>query len=239
MAGLLGPAAATARTSTNGASSPDAAATHALVLRRLGDAGEPTAVTEARRLVDEELATPGSVPSVLLDAAVDVAAVHGDKALYDKFLARGAAAVNPQERYRFLYALTEFTDPALIRRTFDYVVGPDVRSQDMKGLLAALLGNPAARDVTWDLLRERWTAVQQKAGEFVGDTVVIGALSSFCDTGHAREIEAFFAAHPVPDAERTLAQALERIHACATLSSAQTNGLATWVKARVAPGTVR
>jgi aminopeptidase N len=239
MAGLLGPAAATARTSTNGASSPDAAATHALVLRRLGDAGEPTAVREARRLVDEELATPGSVPSVLLDAAVDVAAVHGDKALYDKFLARGAAAVNPQERYRFLYALTEFTDPALIRRTFDYVVGPDVRSQDMKGLLAALLGNPAARDVTWDLLRERWTAVQQKAGEFVGDTVVIGALSSFCDTGHAREIEAFFAAHPVPDAERTLAQALERIHACATLSSAQTNGLATWVKARGAPGTVR
>jgi aminopeptidase N len=236
---LLAPATAAARAGTGGTLSPDAAATHALVLRRLGDAGDAQAVAEARRLVNEELATPGSVAAVLLDAAVEVAAAHGDAALYDRFLARGTAAVDPQERYRFLYALTGFTDPALVRRTFDYAVGPDVRSQDMKGLVASMLGNPAARDITWDLLRERWAAVQQKAGEFVGDTVVIGALSSFCDAEHAREIQAFFAAHPVPDAERTLAQAVERINACATLSSSQADDLARWVSARGAAGTGR
>jgi aminopeptidase N len=239
MAHLLGPAAAAARAATNGPANPDAAAAHALVLRGLGDAGEPQAVGEARRLVDEDLATPGSVPPVLLDAAVEVAAAHGDATLYDKFLARGTAAVNPQERYRFLYALTGFTDPALVRRTFDYVVGPDVRSQDTKGMLASLLANPAARDITWDLLRERWASVQQKAGEFVGDTVVIGALASFCDVGHAREIQSFFSAHPVPDAERTLAQAIERINACATLSSAQSSDVTRWVTARAAAGTGR
>jgi aminopeptidase N len=239
MARLLGPAAATARAETSSTPAPDAAATHAVVLRRLGNAGEAQALAEARHLVDEELATPGSVAPVLLDAAVDVAAAHGDAALYDKFLARGTAAVNPQERYRFLYALTEFTDPALVRRTFDYIVGPDVRSQDMKGLLASLFRNPAARDMTWDLLRERWDAVQQKAGEFVGDTVVIGALSSFCDSGHAREIQTFFAAHPVADAARTLAQAVERINACATLSSAQSTRLARWVATQGAAGPVR
>ncbi len=229
---LLGPTAAAARADTSTTPAADAAATHALVLRRLGNAGEPQALAEARRLVGEELATPGSVAPVLLDAAVDVAAAHGDASLYDKFLARGTAAVNPQERYRFLYALTKFTDPALIRRTFEYVAGPDVRSQDVKGLLASLLRNPAARDVTWDLLRERWAVVQQKAGEFVGDTVIVSALSSFCDEGHAREIGAFFAAHPVPDAERTLTQAVERINACATLSSAQSGDLARWLASR-------
>jgi len=141
--------------------------------------------------------------------------------LYEKYLTRSTSAVDPEDRYRFLYGLTSFTDPALIRRTMEYALGPDVRSQDTKVVIARLFGNEAARAIVWDMLRERWDAVQKKTGEFVGNTVIVNALSGFCDATRATEIKTFFAAHPVPDAERTLAQVLERVNACATLASAQ------------------
>jgi aminopeptidase N len=201
----------------------------AALLASLGRADDPGATAEARRLVDRELAAPKSVEATLLNVAVGVAASTGDAALYDKYLARSKAAVDPEDRYRFLYALTSFDDPALVKRTMDHALGPDVRSQDTKLVIASMLGNGPARNQVWDLLRERWPDVQKKTGEFVGNTVIVGALASFCDPGHADEIKAFFESHPVPDAARTLQQSLERINSCSALAAAQSAKLAAWL----------
>ena len=81
-------------------------------------------------------------------------------------------------------------------------------------------------------MRERWADIQKKTGEFVGNTIIVGALSSFCDAGTAAEIKTFFSTHKVPDAERTLQQSLERITACARTASVQGPKLAVWLKAR-------
>ena len=80
-------------------------------------------------------------------------------------------------------------------------------------------------------MRERWDEIQKKTGEFVGNTVIVGALSSFCDAGTAAEIKTFFTDHKVPDAERTLQQSLERINACARGVAVQGPKLAEWLKA--------
>ena len=77
-------------------------------------------------------------------ASIDRIAANGDAALYEKYLARSASAVDPADRYRFLFGLTSFTDPALVRRTMAYALGPEVRSQDTKLVIARLLGNGAA-----------------------------------------------------------------------------------------------
>ena len=160
-----------------------------------------------------------------------LAASDGDAALYDRYLARSKAAVNPEERYQFLYALTAFSNPELIRRTMALVVSPDVRSQDAKLVIANMLGNPGTREVAWTLVRERWTEIQKKTGEFVGNTVIVNALGSFCDAGKADEVEQFFATHKVADAERTLKQSVETIRSCARFAQAQAPKLAQWVKA--------
>jgi puromycin-sensitive aminopeptidase len=162
---------------------------------------------------------------------VAVAAANGDAALYEKYLARSKSAVDPEDRYRFLYGLTSFTDPGLIRRTMDYALGPEVRTQDAGLVIARLLGNEAARPLVWDMLRERWDAVQKKTMSFGGNADVVASLAGFCDAGRAAEIKTFFAAHPVPDAERTLSQALERVNACATLAAAQKPKLGAALKA--------
>jgi aminopeptidase N len=197
----------------------------------LGDtARDPEAIDAARRMVQSELDSPGSVDPTLLNAAVETATNGGDATLYDRYLARSKQSIDPEDHYRFLYALAGFSDPALVRRTMDLIVSPDVRSQDAAVFLSRLLSNSEARSVAWDLLRARWDDLQKKTGQVFGSPLLIGSLGGFCDTRKRSEIEQFFASHKVPEAERTLQQALERISMCADLAAAQSPKLAEWLK---------
>jgi aminopeptidase N len=216
---------------TPGASDNDETrALRASLVSALGEtAGDPAVIDQARSLVLQALARPGTIEPTLLNAVVRVAARHGDAALYGKYLERSQAATDPEEHYRYMNALAEFSDPALVRRTLDYIVGPDVRSQDAKLFIAALLGNPDAQKQAWPLLRERWALVQKKTGQFGGNTVVITALGTFCDTRTAAQVKQFFAIHKVPDAARTLQQSLERISECSTRAATQPARLTAWL----------
>jgi aminopeptidase N len=231
VAALMAPALEEVGVTGSAADSDEKKALRAALFDLLGGvAREPEVVAAARELVDGELEKPGSVESTLLSAAVELAALGGEPALYDRYLARSRAAADPEERYRYLYALTRFADPALVRRTMELALSPDVRAQDTKLVVAQMLTNLDSQHLAWDLVRQHWNELQKKTGEFVGNTVVVGALGSFCDARTATEIRTFFKAHQVPDAERTLQQALERIGACAQLSSSQGPRLAAWLK---------
>lgn len=229
---LLSPALADVGTMGRPGDTDDMRSLRATVVGAMAGLGHDAgALAAMREVVGKELDTPGSVEPTLLNVAVRLAASDGDAALYDRYLARSKAAVNPEERYQFLYALTSFGKPELVRRTMALVVSPDVRSQDAKLVIANMLGNPDTRELAWALLREQWTDVQKKTGEFVGNTVIVSALGSFCDAGKADEVEQFFATHQVPDAERTLKQSVETIRSCARFAQAQQPKLTEWVKA--------
>ena len=80
--------------------------------------------------------------------------------------------------------------------------------------------------------RKRWSELQKKTGEFVGNTVIVGALAAFCDATTAKEIRTFFEMNKVPDAERTLQQSLERIASCSQFVTAQRPKLDAWLASR-------
>jgi len=219
----------TARTSD----SDETKALRATLVRLIGGiARDPQAVGASRQLITQELDKPGSVEPTLLSVVVDLAAAGGDAALYDRYLARSKAATEPEERYQYLYALTSFADPALVRRTMDVALSADVRSQDAKYVIARMLANADSQRLAWQLTRERWPEIQKKTGEFVGNTVIVGALGSFCDAKVAGELKTFFTTNKVPDAERTLQQSLEQITTCATLAERQRPKLAEWLKGK-------
>ena len=60
--------------------------------------------------------------------------------------------------------------------------------------------------------------------------MIVGGLGTFCSTERAAEIRAFFAAHPMPEAARSLQQALERIETCAALRARQEGPLRRWLE---------
>jgi aminopeptidase N len=228
VAGLLTPALEDAGWTPAPGETDATKALRATVVRALGyTARDPKVLARARELVSRELTKPGSVDKTLLNVIVGLAALEGDAALYDRYLARAKAATDPEEKYRFLYGLAGFSDPALVRRSMDLILSPDVRSQDAKIFVGALLRAPDGRDLAWDLLRQRWDELQKK--DETGNAYIVAALSTFCDPAAAQEVRTFFATHKVPDAERTLAQTLERVESCGRFAAAQRPHFEEWL----------
>ncbi|MDA1184782.1 MAG: M1 family aminopeptidase [Acidobacteria bacterium] len=188
----------------------------------------------ARELATGYLADPSSLPGTLVSTVLRVAAAGGDAEFYDAYLAKlDGLAANPEEYYRFFAALASFGDPALVQRTLEFAVSPDVRSQDTATLIGGLLGRPASRDAAWAFVQDEWPTLTQRLGTFQGIPGIIRALGSFCSTEAAAQVAEFFRHNAVASAERTLRQALERMDNCAALVARQSSALTSWLTATV------
>jgi aminopeptidase N len=200
----------------------------------VGVTGDDAAVQRrARELAAQYIADPASLPGTLAPTILRVAAIAGDAALYEQYMAQlGTLASQPEEYYRFFGALAWFEDPALVERTLRFAVSDRVRTQDTGQLIAALLVRPASQQATWRFVKAQWPALTQKLGAFQGIPGIVGATGSFCSAEAAEEVRQFFAGNPVPAADRALRQALERIENCAALAARQSQALTAWLRAR-------
>jgi aminopeptidase N len=179
------------------------------------------------------MARPASLSPTLVAPVLKVAAAGGDAALYDQFVGRmTASSAAPEEYYRYFNSLALFRDPALITRTQQCAVSPDVRSQDAGMLLYQLLSSSATQDSTWALVKAEWPAIIARLGTFQGVPAIVYGLGAFCSAERAAEIKAFFDAHPVPEAARLLQQSLERIATCTAVKARQAPAFGWWLQAR-------
>jgi aminopeptidase N len=213
-----------------GAAGEDQEARRAALVEILGYAGrDPVLLARAKALASGE---GGKAPSdnLLADVLLPLAAVDGSNALYDRLMASARKARAPQDLLRALFALTQFSQPALVSRTLDYIISDQVRSQDRGTLVADVMRNPAGRQAAWSFLKAHWPALQEAA---IGDggTVLVSAAASFCDAASRDDVKQFFTGR-VPAATRTLAQTLERIGNCIEFTSRQQPNLARWLDSR-------
>jgi aminopeptidase N len=194
-----------------------------------GTGHDPDARARARALVTRYLQKPESLGATLAETLLPIAAEDGDQALYDTLLAKRAAAKAPEDRDRFLLALARFTNPALVKRTVDLALSEDVRTQDTATLLAIALSGAAGQDLTWPLVRERWSAVMSHIDASFGPAVVVSALGSFCSMEVAADLDQFFKTHDPKGAARTVQQSIERVKSCAALKADQGPKLTAWL----------
>jgi len=206
-------------------------ALRATLIRTLGATGEdPQLAANARSALDRALSGGPPLDSTLARAIIDVAARHGDAALFDAMLSASERSTSGDEKYRYLYALAQFTDPALVDRALAYALTPKLRSQDTASFFARFLSEEAARPRAWAFMKEHWTDLEPKVAIFGGDTTVTSALGSFCDAASRDDIKSFFAQHPLPSAARTLTQTLERIDNCIGLRASQTEKVTAFLR---------
>jgi aminopeptidase N len=201
----------------------------AVAVGALGNVGQdPDVIAGARAALDRALAGGPALDPTLAGTMTATAASHGDLKLFEALAAAADRATSPEERYRNLYSLGRFTDPAIIDRGLDRALS-QVRPQDTAIYLGQFFGNPAARSRAWTFLTSHWTELQPKLMIFGSDTNLTRALSSFCDAASRDEIVSFFAAHPLPAAARTLTQTVERINNCIAVSETETRTLTAWL----------
>jgi aminopeptidase N len=199
------------------------------------DARDQETLTEARKIADRALEDPASVDRDLAGIALALAALNGDQAFYDRVMTALKNPKSPEEYYMYFFTLPQFSDPKLLQRTLEFSISPDVRSQDALQLVTGVLQSPAGEKLAWDFIQSHWDAIQKSGGPFASAQVV-GATSSFCDSGMRDQVADFFAAHKIEAAERTYKQSIERINNCVSLKSQQESQLASWLGGHGAAG---
>jgi puromycin-sensitive aminopeptidase len=194
-----------------GTESDDQRTLRGLLIGAAGGAGaDPAVRARARQVLDDAVAGRGPVDQEVYAAVVGVVAAGGDEATFERYLERRRTAPTPQEEQRFLYALGDFPDPALVRRAVEMAFGDAVRPQNAPLLLARALANRTASAEAWSAVRDRWEAVVERFAPALIARNVIGALRWQTDPAVIADIEATVRRVPLPAAMRTVEQHLER-----------------------------
>ena len=194
-------------------------------------ARDPDTVALAHQLAERALADPSSVNRELAYVSFQVAAASGDQALYEKFMEHLKTAKTPEAVFTYQAALASFGDPALLEKTLDLAISPEVRSQDSLILIGQVMRNPQGEKVGWDFVRSHWEKIENIGGAFSGGAIA-GSTGSFCDAGMRDEVKDFFSTHHEPASERTLKQSLERMNYCVDLKTQQGSQLSSWLQTR-------
>jgi aminopeptidase N len=190
---------------------------------------DPALASAALAAVRGSLSAAEPLDATAAEAIVRAAARNGDAALWDRLHRAETEATSPADRYRYLYALAYFEDPALIDRGLNLALSPAIRSQDAPSFLAGFLANTAARPRAWSFIKQHWTELAPKVTISLGDVRLVESLGAFCDVAARDDIRSFFATRKLPAATRALGQTIESIDNCVSLRQKQTPELAKWL----------
>lgn len=217
----------------------DRKALRAQVLLTLGaTARDPEVLEKANKLVEGALDGSAAMDVAMAGTVFQLGASNGNASFYDKVLEHMKKPSNPEDYYQSLNVLEGFEDLELLARTLKMTLTGEIRSQDAFGPSGAVVGvmaNPAGERLAWDFIRENWEEIGKRMGGYNGSGALVAATGFFCNAELRDQVKNFFANHPIPDAERTLRQAMERLNTCVDLKSQQSSHLGSWLEQHATP----
>ena len=202
-------------------------------LGQLGRFADGDTLAEASRRFANYRQDPAAVPADLRAATFSMAAQQGGRDLYDEMWELEQGTTLQEEKMRFLHALCNFNDQALLQETLDRSLDDDyVRSQDTIRVMVSVASNRSGREQAWQFLKDNWTEFDRRYGEGGFAIMRLVSIPSLFTTEDKRqEIEEFFASNPVPAAERTIRQGLERMAINIAWLDQNREDLARWLVA--------
>lgn len=197
----------------------------------VGDQGGDRDVrVAAKELVRRWLADPKAAEPGVIGAALRVAAVGGDRALFDQLRAAAKRSGDRRDRPRLLATLGEFRDPALYRQALELLRGDEFDARELMPILFAS-GTREGREIAYDFVKQNFDLLASKlpAPQVAGLPFVASAL---CDGGREAEARAFFTGRSTkyPGGPRQLEQALEGMRLCAAYVGVQREGAVAFFK---------
>ena len=182
-------------------------------LGQLGRFEDDETLSEASRRFSDYTDDPVNLPADLRSVTFSMAAKRGDQSLYDTMWDLEKAATLHEEKMRFLGALCSFENQALLQTSLERsLVDEHVRSQDTIRVMVFVASNRHGRDLAWEFLKDNWAEFDRRYGEGGFALMRLVGISSLFTTEEKRqEVIEFFDTHPVPAAERTIRQGLERM----------------------------
>jgi aminopeptidase N len=211
----------------------DVALLRTTMLELLGDQGESAEVrAEARRRVDRWFEDPTALDPSLRSTALELAALGGDAALFDRILARAKATEDRRERGDLLRALGSFRDPALVERSLGLLLADDFDLREVAGLTRGFAGDRRTRDRLFTWIRDNWDSYAPRIPEQWRSGLTF-AVAGLCDEASRKQVEEFFGPRlaGVAQGPIRLEQTLDGIELCIARKAAQQSEVSEFLKA--------
>lgn len=145
-------------------------------------------------------------------AVYNLTALSGGTLEFEEILKRYKKENLNEEKNRLGAALSYFSDAKLARKSLEFMLSAQVRSQDAPLLINAVYANNKHRAQAWEFVKLNWGELLSRYGH--GGHLLarfIKPLGVFKTKEELKDLEKFFQKSEKPGAERTLKQAREQI----------------------------
>jgi alanyl aminopeptidase len=154
--------------------------------------------------------------------ALAVVGEEADRATWDGLRALLGKTQDEAVRGRLVRALAVARDSALAAAAREMMLDPSLRDTEVLVPLYRQLDRPDTREEAWSWMKEHYDALLARMPRHHAGVQLVGAGDSFCDSDHAKDVEAFFRPkiEAIEGGPRALAEVLEEVQLCAARRTA-------------------
>jgi alanyl aminopeptidase len=201
------------------------------LVAKLGNEGEdPETRRLAARLARAYLENPAAVDPSMVGTVLNLAAIDGDRSLFDLYRVRFEQAKVPDARARYLEALAAFSDPAVQAEAMKYTLAGPLRPNELFTIPLGSATSAAGRDRLFHWLSSNYGAITSRIPQaFVG---FMPMAASGCSTARLEAAREFFSQpeHRGPGTDETLAKVADQVTDCANLREREGVAVARYLK---------
>ncbi|WP_436793134.1 M1 family metallopeptidase [Actinospongicola halichondriae] len=195
-----------------------------VMLSMLGGAQDPGVVTACREAFARSMTDAASVDPGVASGALQVVARLADADEFRQILDRFRNGTTPQEQMRHLYAAARVEDTALFEDYLALIDSDEVRSQNLAFAARAALHNPVHVDRAWTHITGSWDNLLERL-PFNSVHRMVEGVTAIHDRETAAAAVEFLDRHTVANAEKAIAQHLERMWVSVALADRERDRL--------------
>lgn len=188
----------------------------------VGKGQDPVLIGQAKKMARTWLKTGKGVEEDMVGRILSIAVRYGDTAMYDQIHAAMNKTEDESRRRTLVRALASTTDPALIKKNFEFFLTSDWDIRTSGPLFQIPLFRSETQAMAYQWLKANYDRVMDKMpGRF--RPWVMYSASGFCDDTMRKDAEQFFGpkAESMRGGPKILEEVLERIELCIAFRAAQ------------------
>ena len=171
-----------------------------------------------------------SIDNSLAGMALRIAAMRGDRDLYETYKTKFESAKVPAERTRYLGAMGRFMDPEIRDEALDYALNGPLRPQEIGAIPQGVAAVSTDEDFIWNWSKTHYETI---AGKFPPMyRIYLPYFGMGCDEDRIADVEAFFTRPEVTveGMDKSLAKVAEATRTCAGTRERERDAVVSYLK---------
>ncbi len=188
------------------------------LLRWLGDTGKDAEILEyAEEIARKYTEDTSSIDASLAGVALQLSAIRGDRALFEKYKSRFESSEVPADRSRYLSTLGRFRDPALRDEALQYALEGPLRPNEIFAIPGGVMSHTPNREYMFEWFLAHYDDFASRLPPmFMG---FMPFIATGCSAERLEAARVFFSQpeHQAPGADVQLAKVTDQVTDCVGL----------------------